>query len=77
VWLHNNKEIKPSKDFLYDAVGDQRTLRIAEIFPEDQGQYTCEVFNDAGDAFSSCSLVVVGKISGCTTKLNETSSLIT
>lgn len=61
VWLHNDKEIKPSKDFQYEGEGSDRTLVIAEVFPEDAGTYTCEAFNDAGEAFSSCSLVVIGK----------------
>lgn len=61
VWLHNEKEIKPSKDFLYENDGDTYRLVIAEIFPEDGGSYTCEAFNDVGEAFSSCTLVVVGK----------------
>lgn len=60
VWLHNDKEIKPSKDFQYEAAGEVRTLVIAEVFPEDAGTYTCEAFNDSGEAFSSCSLVVIG-----------------
>jgi len=59
VWLHNDKEIKPSKDFEYDSAGDLYTLKIAEIFPEDAGAYTCEAFNDAGESFSSCTLVVL------------------
>jgi len=58
VWLHNDKEIKNSKDFEYDSVGDMYRLKIAEIFPEDSGCYTCEAFNDAGESFSSCTLVV-------------------
>lgn len=61
VWLHNHKEIKPSKDFEYANVANVYTLKIAEIFPEDSGTYTCEAFNDAGEAFSSCSIVVLGK----------------
>ena len=61
VWLHNDKEIKPSKDFEYDSAGDMYTLKIAEIFPEDSGCYTCEAFNDAGESFSSCTLVVLGE----------------
>lgn len=61
VWLHNHKEIKPSKDFEYANQGNVYTLKIAEIFPEDSGTYTCEAFNDAGEAFSSCSIVVLGK----------------
>jgi len=63
VWLHNEKEIKPSKDFEYERISDGTDkickLRIAEIFPEDAGTYTCEVFNDVGEAFSTCTLNVV------------------
>ncbi len=66
VWLHNEKEIKPSKDFEYERISDGTDkickLRIAEIFPEDAGTYTCEVFNDVGEAFSTCTLNVVGKL---------------
>jgi len=58
VWLHNEKEIKPSKDFEYKVVGNEYRLNISEIFPEDSGTYTCEAFNDLGECFSSCSLVV-------------------
>lgn len=62
VWLHNNKEIKPSKDFLYTNEANIYKLNIAEIFPEDSGTYTCEAFNDVGESFSSCTLNVQGKI---------------
>ncbi|XKL66402.1 hypothetical protein PGB90_009822 [Kerria lacca] len=59
VWLHNNKEIKPSKDFEYSNVANIYKLNIAEIFPEDSGVYTCEAFNDAGESFSSCTIIVL------------------
>ena len=60
VWLHNEKEIKPSKDFAYvNKGGNVYALEIQEIFPEDAGTYTCEAFNDVGECFSTCSLVVV------------------
>ena len=59
VWLHNNKEIKPSKDFQYSNEANIYKLNIAEIFPEDAGTYTCEAFNDAGESFSSCTLNVL------------------
>lgn len=59
IWLHNNKEIKPSKDFEYTSEANIYKLNIAEIFPEDSGTYTCEAFNDAGESFSSCTLNVV------------------
>ncbi len=59
IWLHNEKEIKPSKDFEYKSSGGNLySLIIHEIFPEDGGTYTCEAFNDIGECFSSCSLVV-------------------
>jgi len=58
VWLHNEKEIKPSKDFEYKSSGNLHSLVINEIFPEDAGTYTCEAFNDVGECFTSCSLIV-------------------
>lgn len=58
VWLHNEKEIKPSKDFEYKSSGATHSLVINEIFPEDAGTYTCEAFNDIGECFSTCSLAV-------------------
>ena len=58
LWLHNEKEIKPSKDFEYKSSGQTHSLVIQEIFPEDAGSYTCEAFNDVGECFSTCSLVV-------------------
>jgi len=58
VWLHNEKEIKPSKDFQYVTKGNSYFLEIQEIFPEDAGTYTCEAFNDVGECFSTASLVV-------------------
>jgi len=58
VWLHNNKEIKPSKDFQYSNEANIYKLQIAEIFPEDAGTYTCEAFNDAGESFSTCTIGV-------------------
>lgn len=59
VWLHNNKEIKPSKDFQYSHDGNVYKLQIAEIFPEDSGTYTCEAFNNVGECFSTCTVIVL------------------
>ncbi|KAI5639983.1 immunoglobulin i-set domain-containing protein [Phthorimaea operculella] len=49
VWLHNNKEIKPSKDFQYSSEANIHKLTIAEIFPEDAGVYTCEEVKPSKD----------------------------
>ncbi|XP_023314705.1 twitchin isoform X11 [Trichogramma pretiosum] len=59
IWLHNNKEIKPSKDFQYTNEANIHKLTIAEIFPEDCGTYTCDAFNDQGESFSTCTLNVL------------------
>ena len=58
VWLHNEKEIKPSKDFVYKSEGDKHVLEIVEVFPEDAGTYTCEAFNDVGECFTTCTIEV-------------------
>merc|ERR1712113_1047891 len=58
VWIHNGKEIKPSKDFQYHHQDSLYSLKIPELFPEDSGIYTCEAFNDFGETFTSCSLIV-------------------
>jgi len=59
VWLHNNKEIKSSKDFEYCSEANIYKLKIAEIYPEDSGIYTCEAFNNYGESFSTCTIDVV------------------
>jgi len=58
VWIHNGKEIKPSKDFQYHHVDNRYSIKIPELFPEDAGVYTCEAFNDYGETFTTCSLYV-------------------
>lgn len=62
VWLHDNKEIKPSEDFQYVNQGEVYKLVIPEIFPEDSGTYTCDAFNDSGEVFSTCTLKVQGML---------------
>lgn len=52
VWLHNNKEIKPSKDFQYTNEANIYKLQIAEIFPEDSGTYTCEACEYFQESFN-------------------------
>ncbi|XP_050975208.1 myosin light chain kinase, smooth muscle isoform X2 [Labeo rohita] len=58
VWLHNGKEIQESEDFHFERKGCQYTLFIQEVFPEDTGTYTCEVWNEAGVARTEASLTV-------------------
>ncbi|XP_052462864.1 myosin light chain kinase, smooth muscle isoform X1 [Carassius gibelio] len=58
VWLHNGKEIQESEDFHFERKGCRYTLFIQEVFPEDTGTYTCEVWNEAGVAQTQASLTV-------------------
>lgn len=58
VWLHDDKEIKSSKDFQYKNEGDVYELIIPEIYPEDTGSYTCDAFDTETEAFTTCMLDV-------------------
>ncbi|XP_066542183.1 myosin light chain kinase, smooth muscle isoform X2 [Hoplias malabaricus] len=58
LWLHNGKEIQESEDFYFERKGNQYSLFIQEVFPEDNGTYTCEAWNEAGEARTEASLTV-------------------
>lgn len=57
-WSHNGKPLKArGKDIVMEQEGDLFRLKLAELFPEDSGCYTCE----AGDAVTACTLLVKGE----------------
>ncbi|KAG9271439.1 myosin light chain kinase, smooth muscle isoform X2 [Astyanax mexicanus] len=58
LWLHNGKEIQESEDFHFEKKGNQYSLFIQEVFPEDTGKYTCEAWNEVGEARTEASLTV-------------------
>ncbi|XP_046902304.1 myosin light chain kinase, smooth muscle isoform X1 [Hypomesus transpacificus] len=58
LWLHNGKEIQESEDFHFDRNGNQYSLFIQEVFPEDNGKYTCEVWNQYGEIRTEATLTV-------------------
>ena len=60
LWLHNGKEIQESEDFHFDRNGNQYSLFIQEVFPEDNGKYTCEVWNQYGEIRTEATLTVQG-----------------
>lgn len=64
IWYHNGKEIKPSHDFqiIIDYSKKESILIIVEVFPEDEGEYTCTARNPYGESITSCRLVVVGEL---------------
>lgn len=60
LWLHNGKEIQESEDFHFETKGNQQSLCIQEVFPEDTGTYTCVAWNKLGEARTKASLTVQG-----------------
>lgn len=59
-WFFNDKPIQPNSDFLVtvDAYKKETSLRIVEVFPEDNGIYSCKATNILGVATTSCNLTV-------------------
>ena len=64
TWFRQTAPIKATPDFqmVYDE-NNVASLRIAEVFPEDAGTFTCVAKNSAGFASSSAELVVEAPLS--------------
>ena len=48
VWYKNKQAIKKSKDFSMEINGDIAKLTIADAYPDDSGDYMCELVSDKG-----------------------------
>lgn len=60
IWLHNGKEIQETEDFHFEKKGNEYSLYIQEVFPEDTGKYTCEAWNEVGESQTQATLTVQG-----------------
>ncbi|KAF4518524.1 hypothetical protein B566_EDAN004268, partial [Ephemera danica] len=59
TWLHNGQPIREAKDVtVYQDNEGLCKLAIAEVFPEDAGEYTCQAMNKVGESICAASLVV-------------------
>lgn len=62
VWVRDGTEIPDCEDFRYVDYGEGRFgLRLADVFPQDEGLYTCEVFGEHGEAVTQAHISVKGE----------------
>lgn len=56
------KELLVFQDFQISNIADKSTLTITEVFPEDEGHYSCKAVNIEGEITSTCQLLVEGRL---------------
>ncbi|XP_022670614.1 titin-like isoform X6 [Varroa destructor] len=58
-WYRGDNLIKQSRYYKLSGENHVYTLKISEVFPEDEGEYRCEATNRAGTASTSAFLKVI------------------
>lgn len=62
IWLRQGRRLPDCGDFRYLDLGEGKyALRIADVFPQDAGVFTCEARGTFGCVTSSAKLSVVGE----------------
>ncbi|KAJ8980936.1 hypothetical protein NQ317_000946 [Molorchus minor] len=62
TWSHNGKPVKETRELKLQCEDKKATLIIYEAFPKDAGTYQVSAKNIAGEANSSCSVSVKGRL---------------
>ncbi|CAG9864548.1 unnamed protein product [Phyllotreta striolata] len=62
TWSHNGKPVKETREIKLQQEGDKATLLVLEAFPKDAGAYAVTATNVAGEAATSCSVSVKGRL---------------
>ncbi|KAF2897973.1 hypothetical protein ILUMI_08202 [Ignelater luminosus] len=57
-WEKRGKLIRLGEDFKSDFDGKIARLSIKQVYPEDEGEYTCVAYNELGKSFTSACLLV-------------------
>lgn len=61
VWLHDGQEVMETEDFHLLQEENRYTLLILEVFPEDNGVYSCRAWNRYGEDQTQARLTVEGQ----------------
>lgn len=54
--------VRLGEDFVADFDGETAKLCVTQVYPEDEGEYTCVAYNNLGNVFTSACLVVDCKL---------------
>ncbi|VEN59092.1 unnamed protein product [Callosobruchus maculatus] len=57
-WERGGKLLHLGGDFTAEFDGHIAKMTISQVYPEDEGEYTCVAYNELGKAFTSACLVV-------------------
>jgi hypothetical protein len=67
TWFRNTEELQSGPDvrLYYETSTGVCTLEITEVFPDDAGEIVCRAVNPFGEASTSATLLVQGKLCVC------------